>query len=79
MKKTERSKSMRTIRTFIMAAFIATPMLIMTQTPPHPNGGSAPGSGDPPVGSPIGGGLIIMMVLGATYGAKNVYDLRKKD
>jgi len=45
---------------------------LFAQTPPHPNGGGAPGSGNTPVGggAPIDGGLTIMLVLGAAYGAK---------
>jgi len=47
---------------------------LFAQTPPHPNGGGAPGSGNVPVGggAPIGGGLIIMIALGTAYGLKRV-------
>ena len=66
----------KVFKILIIAAFLmATPLFIIAQNPPHPNGGSGPGTGNTPVGggSPIGGGLIIMMVLGAAYGSKKIY------
>jgi len=43
--------------------------------PPPPGGG-----GNPPVGgdSPIGAGIGFLLVMAAGYGAKKVYDARKK-
>ena len=61
MKKVFRKIGLLLAMTLIVAAMNA-------QTPPHPGGGSAPGSGDPPVGSPIDGGLSVMLILGAAYG-----------
>ena len=64
------------IKLLVVTAFLmATPLFIIAQNPPHPNGGSAPGGGNTPVGggAPIGGGLIIMMALGAAYGSKKIY------
>jgi len=52
------------------------------QTPPPPNGnGGAPSGDNTPVGggAPIGGGLLILMALGAGYGAKKVYDFKKQN
>ncbi len=45
--------------------------------PPDPGGGT---SGEPPLGggAPIGGGLFILLGLGAAYGGKKLYDLRKE-
>ena len=39
--------------------------------------GSEPQQGDPPLGggAPIGGGTLILIGLGAAYGAKKVYNL----
>jgi hypothetical protein len=34
-------------------------------------------AGDHPVGAPIDSGLIVLLALGAGYGAKKLYDLRK--
>jgi len=52
---------------------------LMAQAPPPPNGGSDPGGGNTPVGNgaPIGSGLAILLGLGAAYGGKKLFDLRK--
>ncbi len=54
--------------------------MLMAQLPPHPGDGSggAPGAGDPPVGAPIEGGVLIMLVLSIGYGSKKVYNIRKE-
>jgi len=69
----------KVIRTIIIVALIAAPLFILAQNPPHPNGGSGPGTGNTPVGggAPIDGGITIMMLLGAAYGSKKL--LIKKD
>lgn len=70
----------KAIRLLIVTAFLlAAPLFMMAQTPPHPNGGNVPGSGNTPVGgaAPIDGGFTIMLVLGAAYGARKVYNLKK--
>jgi len=41
--------------------------------PAHNSSGNIPGGG-----APIGGGLLILMALGAGYGAKKVYDYKKR-
>lgn len=49
---------------------------------PQPGGDPGPGGqGGTPVGGfvPVGSGLVILMALGASYGAKKVYNLRKKN
>jgi hypothetical protein len=51
------------------------------QTPPPPNGGGDPTQGgNTPVGggAPIAGGIGILLVLGAAYGGKKVYDFKKR-
>jgi len=65
----------KTMKTIIIAIFIAAPLFILAQNPPHPNGGSGPGPSNTPVGggAPIDGGLSILMVLGAAYGSKKIY------
>lgn len=52
----------------------------IAQMPPHPNGGNGPGSGNIPVGggAPIEGGLLIMLSLAVGYGARRIYEMRKK-
>ena len=51
---------------------------MLAQTPPHPNGGNIPGSENGPVGggAPIGSGVIILLVLGGSYGVFKLYKNR---
>jgi hypothetical protein len=63
--------------TVLVFAFSA----LSAQSPPPPNGnGGAPSGGNTPVGggAPIGSGLVMLLVLGAAYGGKKVYDFGKK-
>ena len=62
----------------ITGFFLAMPLTMLAQTPPHPNGGNAPGSTNTPVGggAPIDGGISIMLVLGAAYGIKKIYKMK---
>ncbi|GAB4329986.1 MAG: hypothetical protein Kow00127_22270 [Bacteroidales bacterium] len=55
------------------------PLFLTAQNPPHPNGGNAPGSGNTPVGggAPIDGGITLLMLLGAAYGSRKVYRMKK--
>jgi hypothetical protein len=50
---------------------------IFADQPPDPGGG--PGGGDPPVGggSPIGSGMVIMISLAMSYGARKVFRAKK--
>jgi len=67
------------IKTLAIVALITLGTTLMAQNPPHPNGGNDPTSGGntPVGGAPIGGGLVMMMIMGVAYGAKKVYHLRK--
>ena len=49
------------------------------QTPPHPNGGGAPGNGNTPVGggAPIENGTFILFTLALAYIGRKVYVMRK--
>jgi hypothetical protein len=62
--------------------FLAIPMCMTAQNPPHPNGGTTPGSGNTPVGGPAGapidGGLSILLAMGMVYGAKKVFKVKKE-
>ncbi len=71
----------RKFRIVLIAAFlVAAPLLMLAQNPPHPNGGNAPGSGNGPVGggAPIGSGVILLVAMGAAYGASKLYQMRKE-
>jgi len=46
------------------------------QTPPPPHGGN--GNPIENGNTPVGGGLLILVVLGAGYGAKKVYDFSRR-
>ena len=54
---------------------------LFSQDPPDPNGGIDPNGDNTPVGgrATVSGGIILLLVLGAAYGGKKVYDLRKKN
>lgn len=47
---------------------------------PMPGGDPSGGGANPPVGgyAPIGSGLVILLALGAAYGTKKLYEIRKK-
>ena len=70
----------KVFKVLVVSAFLlAGPIFLSAQPQPaSATGGGTSGSG--PIGgaAPIGGGLIIMLTLGAAYGAKKVYNIRKK-
>ena len=74
----------KVISTFlILMALLISPGLqndIYADQPPDPGTGG-PGTGDIPVGggSPIDGGLIILVSLGITYGIKKIYKGRNSE
>ncbi len=66
-------------RLFLATAIIlALSIVTMADQPPDPGAGG-PGSGDLPVGggSPIGGGLVMLLSFGVAYGLKKVYEIKK--
>lgn len=72
------------LRNALIIAIITLSYQSFAQSPPPPPGGA---SGDENSdgnrnggggGAPIGGGLFILLGLGAVYGGKKVYDLRKE-
>ncbi len=72
----------KTIKILVISAlFFLAPIALLAQSPPHPNGGGAPGAGNTPVGggAPIGSGLVMLIVMGAAYGAKKVYHLHNEE
>jgi hypothetical protein len=76
---------MKKIKQIIAIVMFLSIPIMMTAQPPHPNGGWAPNGGGnqntpvggSPIGSPIDGGLSILLALGLAYGAKKVYQLKK--
>ena len=69
-------------KVILSAVFIFAIGALSAQTPPPPNGngGDPTSSGNTPVGggAPIGSGVAILLVLGAGYGGKKVYDYKKR-
>ena len=67
------------IQLMIIFSFILTSTFLPAQDPPPPPSDHG-GSGNAPAdnGAPIGGGLFILLGLGAAYGGKKLYDLRKE-
>ena len=60
----------------ITVAFTSVDIFAQVPPPPppdHNSQGNVPGGG-----APIGGGLFIMLGLGAAYGGKKIYEIRKK-
>jgi hypothetical protein len=71
-----------TIKSLILAAFLTFSVnALFAQGPPPPPAGGHGSGGNQPAGggAPIEGGVGILLALGAAYGARKVYQLRKKD
>ncbi len=71
------------IYSLLTATVIAFSISVMAQSPPPPNGGNGaptPG-GNTPVGggAPVGSGLVVLLALGAGYGAKKIYSSTKRE
>ena len=62
---------------FVIAMFFLNPN-INAQVPDPPAQHGENGNTEPGGGAPIGGGLLILLGLGAGYGAKKLYDIKKK-
>ena len=63
----------------LLISFTLLATTIFADQPPDPGTGG-PGTGDIPVGggSPIGGGLLLLLSLGVAYGSKKFYELRNR-
>lgn len=68
----------RKFRIVLIAALLVTaPLLMLAQNPPHPNGGvNGPGGGPVGGGAPVGSGLVLLIAMGAAYGARKLYYMR---
>ncbi|MBE0661484.1 MAG: hypothetical protein IH597_03365 [Bacteroidales bacterium] len=51
---------------------------VAQSSPPPPPGHGDPGNQPPGGGAPIGAGIGFMLLMAGGYGAKKVYDARKK-
>ena len=65
----------------ITVLMVSAPILVLAQTPPHPNGGSNPGVGNGPVGggAPIGSGTLILFSLALAYSITRFNEAKRKE
>ena len=64
----------------ITGLFLTLPVIIASASAPPPPPPPGPGGTDNPIGgpAPIGSGIVMLISMGAAYGAKKVYDARKR-
>ncbi|MGM0532065.1 MAG: PID-CTERM protein-sorting domain-containing protein [Bacteroidota bacterium] len=81
-----KKKLISTFLAIFLAFFMSTTVLAQdsrSAPPPPPDDPSSPtsGSSNGPVGkgAPIGGGMGILLALGAAYGGKKFYDYKKRN
>jgi len=66
------------IQILTIAFFISLSYSSLAQPPPPPSGGSNNSGNQLGGNAPIGGGLFILLGLGAAYGGRKLYQLRKE-
>lgn len=70
---------MKKIRSVLLITMLlGLPLLNFAQPLPYQNGNGS-NVGQTPVGAPIDGGLSILLLLGAGYGIKKIYNRRKEE
>lgn len=78
-KKNIHMKKLQKVLLVVMIITISISVNIYSQPPPPPSSGHGSSTNQAPgEGAPIGGGLFILLGLGAAYGGKKLYDLRKE-
>ena len=77
MKKYRKMKNIAKLAkiTLILTLFMGWGMVAMAQAPPPPPGGGhgSPNNQGPGGGAPIGGGIAILLSMGAAWGGRKVY------
>jgi hypothetical protein len=69
------------ISLIITGLFLTLPVIIATASaPPPPPPPDGTNTSDTPIGgpAPVGSGLVMLISMGAAYGAKKVYNARKR-
>ncbi len=68
------------LKTIAILLFVSTVYTVSAQPPPPPSGDNTSGPGGNNLGgnAPIGGGLFILLGLGAVYGGRKLYQLHKE-
>ena len=81
----KQKNDMKTLKKIITLAVLTFALSTVTaQSPPPPNGDTDPTSdgstrvGDDGSSAPIGGGVAMLVAMGAAYGGKKYYDYRRK-
>jgi hypothetical protein len=69
---------MKKVKGLIFLSFVFVFSHFASAAPPPPPGGSAGPPCWPPPCIPVDGGVSFLIVAGAAYGAKKIYDSRKK-
>jgi len=67
-------------KAFAILLLVSTTYTVLAQGPPPPPGGSS-NTGNNQLGgnAPIGGGLFILLSLGAAYGGRKLYQIQKEN
>ncbi|HBZ65336.1 MAG TPA: hypothetical protein DEO70_00745 [Bacteroidales bacterium] len=69
------------LKLIVTGIIVVAPALMIAQPPPSLNSSGTAVDGNPIKGggsAPIGSGIALLLTLGAGYGAKRIYDARKK-
>ncbi len=69
-------KKIKYIFTSLLVAFALT---ALSQVPDPPGGHGSGNDEEPGGNAPIGSGMIILLSLGAAYGGKKLYEMKKED
>ena len=72
------NKMKKIIITLLVIIASVTTTNLLAQVPPPPPPGHGQSGNQPGGNAPIGGGLFILLGLGAAYGGKKLHDLRKE-
>jgi hypothetical protein len=65
----------------LLSVFLIASQILLAQGPPPPSGGGHGAGGNEAAGggAPIGGGLGILLTLGAAYGGKKLYNWNQQN
>ncbi len=64
----------------LVGLLIIVPVIMVSASAPPPPPPGGPGTGEIPIGgsAPIGSGLVMLISMGLAYGAKKLYNARKR-
>lgn len=71
-------KKIFTLYFFVLALLFAGNGVVAQDPPPPPGSHGETGNQSPPGGGvPVGSGIALLLALGAAYGGKKIYDMRR--